>query len=123
MNEYGLVNPKVELTNEKYIELNNEFIEALSDDFNVSNAMTTLDKVIKEVNNAVRQKDVDANLLSELYSLYYGLLWVLGIEPHIDALNDSELNLVKKWNEARANKDFALADALRQEINDKGIIL
>ena len=59
----------------------------------------------------------------ELYSLFYNMLWVLGIEPHIEALNEEELALVRKWNEARINKDFALADSLRAEINNKGIIL
>ena len=105
------------------MKLNQEFIDALSDDFNISNAITALDKVIKEVNLATRQNNLTVDELKELYSLFYNMLWVLGIEPHIEALNEEELTLVRKWMEARTNKDFALADNLRSQINEKGIIL
>ena len=106
-----------------FVNLNNEFIEALSDDFNISNAMTALDKVIKEVNVATRQNNLTKEELVELYTLFFNMLWVLGIEPHIEALNEEELSLVREWNEARANKDFAKADLLRSQISEKGIIL
>ena len=121
--KYGLVNPQKEIVSDKFVNLKQEFIDALSDDFNISNAMTALDKVIKEVNIAIRQKNLDENGLAELYCLYYNMLWVLGIEPHIDPLKDDELELVFKWNEARSAKDFALADKLRNEMNEKGIVL
>ena len=120
---YGLVNPLVDIKEEAYVKLNQEFIDALSDDFNISNAITALDKVIKEVNLATRQNNLDIDSLKQLYSLFYNMLWVLGIEPHIDPLVGEDLDLVRKWGEARANKDFALADTLRAEINNKGIIL
>ena len=120
---YDLVNPKAEIKKESFVNLNNEFIEALSDDFNISNAMTALDKVIKEVNVATRQNNLTKEELVELYTLFFNMLWVLGIEPHIEALNEEELSLVRKWNEARANKDFAKADLLRSQISEKGIIL
>ena len=120
---YDLVNPKADIKKESFVNLNNEFIEALSDDFNISNAMTALDKVIKEVNIATRQNNLTKDELVELYTLFFNMLWVLGIEPHIEALNEEELALVRKWNEARINKDFALADSLRSQISEKGIIL
>ena len=120
---YGLVEPKVKIQSEKLVSLNNEFIEALSDDFNISNALTALDKVIKEVNLAVRQNSLSKDELAELFSLFFNMLWVLGIEPHIAPLSSEELELVRKWNEARSAKDFALADTLRAEINSKGIVL
>ena len=120
---YDLVNPLVDIKKSEYVKLNQEFIDALSDDFNISNAITALDKVIKEVNLATRQNNLTVDELKELYSLFYNMLWVLGIEPHIEALNEEELTLVRKWMEARINKDFALADSLRSQINEKGIIL
>ena len=120
---YDLVNPKAEIKKESFVNLNNEFIEALSDDFNISNAMTALDKVIKEVNVATRQNNLTKEELVELYTLFFNMLWVLGIEPHIEALNEEELSLVREWNEARANKDFAKADLLRSQISEKDIIL
>ena len=120
---YDLVNPLVDIKKSEYVKLNQEFIDALSDDFNISNAITALDKVIKEVNLATRQNNLTVDELKELYSLFYNMLWVLGIEPHIEALNEEELTLVRKWMEARTNKDFALADNLRSQINEKGIIL
>ena len=50
-------------------------------------------------------------------------MWVLGIDSIVKPLNNIELELVRKWQTARNNKDFESADVLRKEINDKGIIL
>ena len=121
--KYGITNIKDKVDSEKYNALNQEYVDALSDDFNISNALTALDKVIKEVNIVLRQKQYSLDELHELFTLYHNMLWVLGIEPHIDPLNEEELDIVRKWNDARSAKDFALADSLRAEMNEKGIIL
>jgi len=104
-------------------KLNNEFINAMGDDFNTANAITVIHQLIKQVNNITRSKDNDSNLLQQHLQLLNSLLTVLGIEPHIVELNREEVELVNSWQEARNKKDYDLADILRQEINERNIIL
>ena len=41
----------------------------------------------------------------------------------VEYLSEEELTVVNQWQEARNNKNFELADELRQVIVDKGIEL
>ena len=75
------------------------------------------------INTLTRQKEFDEVLGSELLSLLNEQMWVLGIDKEISSLNEEELALVLKWQEARNNKDFELADQIRTEITEKGIEL
>ena len=121
--EHGIVDFNVEITDKKLQKLNNEFINAMGDDFNTANAITVIHQLIKQVNNITRSKDNDSNLLQQHLQLLNSLLTVLGIEPHIVELNREEVELVNSWQEARNKKDYDLADILRQEINERNIIL
>ena len=51
------------------------------------------------------------------------MLWVLGIEVDVQKLTEEEKDLVNRWNQAKSEKNFELADQLRNEINEKKIVL
>ena len=51
------------------------------------------------------------------------MLYVFGLTVNIKKLTKDELTLVNSWYEARNNKDYELADSLRKEISEKGIVL
>lgn len=121
--DYNETNFNLEIKDDDLITINNEFVKALSDDFNTANAITVVFKAVKIINNLVRQKNVVDIRIKQTLSLLYNLLWVLGIEVQIKALTNDEVELVNKWNVARKAKDFALADKLRDEIYNKGIVL
>ncbi len=121
--QYNAIYNKVTITNDDLLQIKEEFIDALSNDFNTANAITTIIKTVKIINNLSRQKEIDAQYALELLSLLDDEMWVLGIDANINPLTDEELELVHKWQEARNNKDFALADAFRNEISNKGIRL
>ena len=46
------------------------------------------------------------------------MLNILGLIPDVKPLLFNEKELLLKWREARKNKDFALADEIRQKITE-----
>lgn len=108
----------------KYNEtLYNEFMNEMAHDFNTPNAITVLYKLIKEINIMLRQKEKDDNLLNQYLKTLDVMLYVFGLTVNIKKLTNDELTLVNSWYEARNNKDYELADSLRKEISEKGIVL
>lgn len=114
---------QTEITQPELIALNDEFIAALSDDFNTPNAITVIFKLVKLINNLTRQKDVEMKIIKEHITLLQKMLWVLGIDEEIKPLTEEDLALVRAWHAARDQKDFNLADKYREEVYAKGIIL
>lgn len=104
-------------------ELRLEFVNHMSNDFNTANAITTIYKVTKLANNAIRQKELDYKYLYDLLKVLSNMLWVLGIDFEIDKLTKDDIELIKLWNEAKSNKDFEKADKYREEINNRNILL
>lgn len=100
-----------------------EFIEAMAADFNTANAITAIFKMVKLSNLCLRDKDSSVSRLLHLKQAFAEMLWVLGMEINLAPLDDADKDLVKRWQQARRDKNFNLADSLRQEINEKGIIL
>jgi len=103
---------------ESFDKYNNVFKSALIDNLNTSNALTVLYDVIKsELNNNTKlalissfDKVLSLNLLKEEKTLSNDL------ENYIN-------ETIQKRNEAKNNRDYTLADSLRNELLDKGIIL
>lgn len=100
-----------------------EFINALSNDFNTSNAITAIIKTVKIINTFIRQKDFNYNYALQLLTLLNEQMWVLGINKDILPLTKEELKLVMNWQNARNDKNFDLADKLRKDILARGIEL
>ena len=111
-----------DIKNEELVSLENEFKDAMSDDFNTANAITALQKTVKFVNVCARNNNLDIECASELLSILDKEMWVLGIDSKIEPLSQEDLELVRMWKEARANKDFEKADYYRAQITEKGII-
>ena len=58
------------------------------------------------------------------YSTLMELTNILGILSKKDEMLDNDITeLIEKRTEARRNKDFKLADKIRDELKEKGIIL
>ncbi|MCW7547952.1 cysteine--tRNA ligase [Photorhabdus sp. APURE] len=108
------------------------FIEAMNDDFNTPEAYSVLFDMAREINR-LKAEDIDAanGLAAELRKLA-GILGLLQQEPeqflHRGAQADGEEiakieALIKQRNDARKNKDWALADSARNQLNEMGIEL
>ena len=119
---------KVELTGNEYVQ---RFEKAMDDDFNCPEAMPVLFELAKEIN---RLKASDIEAAGKLAFILVSLGEVLGIaqnspEDFLQGSNDdsddvAEIEaLIKQRNDARANKDWTMADDARDKLAALNIIL
>lgn len=113
-------------------EYKGRFIEAMNDDFNTPVAMGALHELSHEVNSLLNSgEEVGRTMLEAIDALYRELgNDVLGIIPEEaegggSAEREGRLveYLIELREDARAAKDFARADAIRDRLTDIGIIL
>ncbi|PKG49344.1 cysteine--tRNA ligase [Halomonas sp. MES3-P3E] len=109
------------------------FTQVMDDDFNTPEALAVMFELAREVNRAKQeQPDEAARLGGELKQLgaILGLLqqapqiFLKGTQQQGMPLSESEIEAkIAQRIEAKANKDFAQADAIRDELSALGIIL
>ena len=105
---------------EVYEKYNQLFKEALADDLNTSNALTVLYDVLKcDTNNITKLSLIES--FDKVLSLN-----LIGQEPTVE-IEEELLNYINQRIEdrkqAKINKDYELADSIRQELLEKGIVL
>ena len=109
------------------------FVQVMDDDFNTPEALAVMFELARELNRAKQeQPEQAARLGSELKQLgaVLGLLqqapqtFLKGTQQQGLPLSESEIEAkIAQRIEAKANKDFAQADAIRDELSALGIIL
>lgn len=110
------------------IEPDSRIIEALADDLNTPLALSYLHEIVNDLNKA--ESDAERSRLKSLLLKSAYMLGLLYNEPESwfkGEGNDDEATeieaLIAKRAEAKKNKDWATADAIRDELKAKGIIL
>lgn len=103
-------------------EIKNNFIKALSDDFNTANAITEVINLSKYVNTILREKELNIDKLVAAYKLFKDMLWVLGLETNISNLTEEDKKLYQEYEKARMERNFEVSDSLRKILIDKGIL-
>ncbi len=98
----------------------NQFIEYMNQDLNVQNVMMLIEQIVKELNMAIRNKDI--NTVSVKFNTLDKILNVLGINMFVKKMNEEQIEVYQKWNEARALKDFEKADIYRNMLVNWEII-
>lgn len=99
-----------------------QFIEAMSDDLNTPNAFSVVFETVKQLNAALRQREIDSSEVSELTVAIEKMLEILGINNQRLVLTDKNRELYNQWQQAKINKDFALADTLRLQLTEAGLL-
>lgn len=101
-----------------------DFSQALEDDLNTADALSALYELVRMVNSKVDESS-SKELVQKAYDIYQDLAGVLGIADKTggDILDEEVENLIQEREEARKNKDFDRADAIRDELAEKGILL
>lgn len=97
-------------------------VEALQDDLNTSLALTNIIGQVKVLNQLMRTKEKDNQQILIGYNTLLKMTDVLGFVFQPKTLTDEELDLYKKWNDAKAQKNFEEADQYRSQLIQKGII-
>jgi cysteinyl-tRNA synthetase len=99
--------------------LRNEFFEALREDFNTPEALAALFKLVSEGNRAA----ADGRVLPGAAAALEEMLTVLGLERMLDErgeVDEEALRLVQEREDARLSRDFARADAAREDLRKRG---
>lgn len=107
-----------EVDNKVFNEYKNKFISYLEDDINTANAISVIYDVLK----AETSESTKLELIKDFDN-------VLGLELTIENTNNSEVDeeyiksKIEERNDAKKNKNYELADSIRNELLEKGIVL
>ena len=100
-----------------------KFEDAMEDDFNTADAVSTIFEIVRESNSTV--KDFSADYAKKVLKVLEDLCGVLGIETtkEEEILDEEIEKLIEERQAARKNKDFARADEIRDQLLEQGIVL
>ncbi|BEP30150.1 cysteine--tRNA ligase [Helicovermis profundi] len=128
--EYLLENARnlkmTEAENLKLLDFNkhkDRFIEVMDDDFNTADGISVIFELVKDINTVV-DSNSSKDLLERALSLLIELSGVIGIL--VKEKENLELDIEKMIEErqkARSDKNFKLADEIRDMLLEKGIVL
>ena len=101
-----------------------KFEEAMDDDFNTADAIAAIFDLVKYINTNAEAANTK-EYLQKLFDLLVKLTDVLGliVDKEEEMLAEDIEKLIEERQAARKAKDFARADAIRDELLAKGIIL
>ncbi|WP_018142586.1 cysteine--tRNA ligase [Alloscardovia criceti] len=123
-------------------DLPDDFVKAMNDDFSIPGALASIFSAIREGNTAIAQGDTQAT--AQLVTRVRAMLDTLGLDPlnaqwasvlhanaqelHGDSAENQALDALIRAQldaraQARASKDFARADAIRDTLSHAGITI
>lgn len=98
------------------------FLDQLDDDLNTPNAYTVIFDTVKKLNQTMRVREIDFDTLNKIRNSIVKMLNVLGITVEKTVLDEEEKALYNSWTEAKKEKNFALADEIREKLSAKGLL-
>ena len=109
---------------EELLGYKKRFIEKMDDDFNTADAISVIFELIRDINIKINETS-SKNIIAFAKDLLIDLGSPLGImqNPVGGTLDDEVETLIQERNEARKNRDFARADAIRDQLLKDGILL
>lgn len=102
----------------------NEFIEAMEDDLNTADALAAVFTLAKDINMAI-DAGAKKDELTAMAAAFDELTGVLGFlyNRKTDTIDAEIEELIEKRTQARKDRNFAEADAIRDKLKEMGIIL
>lgn len=128
--DFAIKNAKSDIDDdEKILKLiasaKDEFIKAMDDDLNTADGIAAVFNLVSTINTEIINKDVSLNVCKKAAEMFDELTGVLGLlyNRKSNDIDDDIEKLIEQRQIARANKDWATADKIRDELKEKGIIL
>ncbi len=104
-----------------------QFEAAMDDDLNTADGMTALFELVRDLNTALQGELPGKDALQQGADLFEKLCFVMGLLQQKEAVDHTLTAWVEEKialrKEAKKAKDFATADAIRQELLDAGIVI
>ncbi len=100
------------------------FLGCLADDFNTAEAQGVLFETVRQANTAL-DNEAKPGALGRYLAGIEAMCALLGVTPKSadENADDGVAELVLARETARASRDFALADRLRQQLKDLGVVV
>lgn len=109
---------------ERLSQYREQFIQAMDDDLNTADGLAALFGLAREINSSINGES-SKELCQKALDLYMELAGVLGL-LYVEKDNslDAEIEaLIEKRTQARKNRDWATADAIRDELKARHVVL
>ncbi len=102
-----------------------QFIEAMEDDLNTADAIASVFELVKDINTKIIAENSNKAECEAAAKLFDELCGVLGIvyNRKTENLDDEIEALIEQRTQARKDKNWALADKIRDDLKAQGIIL
>ena len=100
-------------------EKDSTFEEYMNDDFNTPNVITLLLSLVKDLNQEIRNK---SNNILTLTNKILTITNILGLSYSMPEFTEKQKETYNNWIKAREDKDFALADTLREKLVKENIL-
>lgn len=101
------------------------FITSMDDDLNTADAISAVFELVRDINTQLASPEITDGDINAYIASFKQLTDVLGIlfANDDDTIPQNILDLAEQRKQARKNKDFALADSLRNQISELGYVI
>jgi len=106
----------------RYPLLIEDFIKALCEDLNTSNALTAVYDLVRDTNREIRSQNPDYSKLSMRFFTLKTMFNILGLDISYPRLSASDRELYDRYLELRKAKDYSGSDRLRVQLIERNIL-
>ena len=128
--DFAIKNAKTDIADDEEIlalidSRKEQFINSMDDDLNTADGIAAVFDLVSDINTKIINKDVSKNVCQKAADMFDELTGVLGLvyNRKSNDINDDIEKLIEERQQARANKDWATADRIRDELKAQGITL
>lgn len=128
--DFAIKNAKTDIADDEEIlalieSRKKQFINSMDDDLNTADGIAAVFDLVSDINTKIINKDVSKNVCQKAADMLDELTGVLGLvyNRKSNDINDDIEKLIEERQQARANKDWATADRIRDELKAQGITL
>lgn len=100
-----------------------KFIEVMDDDFNTADGIAVIFDLVRDINTNI-SSNTCKTLIKTAYNLLMELSGVMGLlHKDEESLEEEIERLIAQRQQARKEKNYKLADEIRDQLKEKGIVL